>query len=149
MILYFAYGSNMLSSRIKKRVASVKAIGRAALYDWCVAFTKKSKDGSGKANLCQKAGFITWGCLYEIDVKEIGKLDKLEKGYARIAVEVEKYDGEIIEAETYVSDILIETPVALDVYKKMLVSGAIEHNLPKEYIQYLQQLPSRPEKAGK
>ncbi len=40
-ILYFAYGSNMLSGRITKRVSSAKAIGRAVLYDWCVAFNKK------------------------------------------------------------------------------------------------------------
>ena len=39
--LYFAYGSNMLSSQIMKRVPSVKVIGIAALHDWCVNFSKK------------------------------------------------------------------------------------------------------------
>ncbi len=147
-ILYFAYGSNMLSSRITKRVPSAKAVGRAALYDWCIAFSKKSKDGSGKANLFQKTGFITWGILYEISIDEINKLDKVEKGYTRKTVNVKKDNGEITEAETYISDNLIDNPVAYDSYKQMLISGAIEHNLPAEYVLYLQQLPSRPEKAG-
>jgi cation transport regulator ChaC len=145
MILYFAYGSNMLSSHIKKRVASAKAIGRASLYDWCVAFSKKSKDGSGKANLFQKTGFVTWGCLYEIDVNEISKLDKVEKGYVRTKVIVMKDDKKIAEAETYISDNLTDNPVGFDSYKQMLILGAIEHNLPTEYILYLQQLPSRPD----
>jgi cation transport regulator ChaC len=144
-ILYFAYGSNMLSSRIKKRVASAKAIGRAALYDWCVTFSKKSKDGSGKANLFQKTGFITWGCLYEIDVNEISKLDKAEKGYVRTKMIVMKDDKKTAEAETYISDNLTDNPIAFDSYKQMLTSGAVEHNLPIEYILYLQQLPSRPD----
>jgi hypothetical protein len=46
--LYFAYGSNMKSSRIKskKRAPSAKAIGRAKLKGKRLAFNKVSKDGS-------------------------------------------------------------------------------------------------------
>jgi gamma-glutamylcyclotransferase len=149
-VLYFAYGSNMLSSRIIKRAPSAKAVGRAALYDWCVNFSKKSKDGSGKANLFQKTGFTTWGGLYKISADEINKLDKVEKGYTRVAVNVRKDDGEIVDAETYIANDLIDDPVAFDSYKQMLISGAIEHNniiFPKNifiiFSNYLQDLKKR------
>src|SRR5208337_275145 len=121
-VFYFAYGSNMLSSRLTSRVASAKTIGRAVLNNWAVIFNKKSKDGSGKANLFYSPGFITWGGLYEINVDDISKLDKIEKGYTRITVKVKKDDGEIVETETYISDILIDNPVAFDSYKNMLIS---------------------------
>ncbi len=145
--LYFAYGSNMLSSQIMKRVPSVKVIGIAALHDWCVNFSKKSIDGSGKANLLQKTGFITWGVLYEIEKDGISELDEIEKGYRRITIRVIKNNSETTEAQTYISDNLIDKPVALDFYKQKVISGAIEHKLPEEYILYLQQLPSRIPKA--
>lgn len=144
MILYFAYGSNMLSSRLVERAIFPTVIGRAVLYDWCVDFSKKSKDGSGKANLCYKADFVTWGILYEISSDEISKLDKFEKGYNRTKVKVKKDDGNIAEAEIYISDSLVDNPVAFDAYKQMLIKGATEHKLPAEYIDYLQQLPSKP-----
>jgi cation transport regulator ChaC len=147
-IFYFAYGSNMLSSRLVKRVPSAKTIGRAALYDWCVTVNKKSKDGSGKANLSYRPGFVTWGALYEISIDDISKLDKVERGYSRTTVKVKRDNGEIAEAETFISGSLIDNPVAFDSYKELLISGAIEHNLPKDYVQYLQQLPSKPEKVG-
>ena len=147
-IFYFAYGSNMSSSHLVQRISSTTAIGRAALSDWCVTFNKKSKDGSGKANLLYKPGFVTWGSLYEMSFDEITKLDKIEKCYNRITIKVIKDNGELVEAETYISDYLIERPIAFDSYKQMLISGAIEHHLPPEYIHYLQQLPSKPEKAS-
>ncbi|MDX2272225.1 MAG: gamma-glutamylcyclotransferase family protein [Cyanobacteriota bacterium] len=147
-ILYFAYGSNMMSSRLAQRTIAAKVIGRAVLYDWGVKFSKKSRDGSGKANLFYKPGLVTWGSLYEIGIDEISKLDRIEKGYARTRVKVTKDNGEIAEAETYISDSLVDNPVAFDSYKQMVILGAIEHGLPTEYIQYLQQLPSIPEKVG-
>lgn len=135
----------MLSSRLIKRVPSAKIRGRVALDNWCVNFSKKSKDGSGKANLTNKPGFVTWGLLYEIDDVEIEKLDKIENGYTRIKVIVKKDDGETVQAETYISNDFIDNPIAFDSYKQMLIRGAVDHNLPIDYIHYLQQLPSRPD----
>lgn len=147
-LFYFAYGSNMLSSRLTERVTSAIVIGRASLYDWCVIFSKKSNDGSGKANLFYRPSWVTWGVLYEIRVDEISKLDNLEKGYIRRLVKVKRDNGEMTEAETYSSDSLIDIPIAFDSYKEILIRGAVEHSLPAEYIQYLQKLPSRPENIG-
>lgn len=143
-IFYFAYGSNMLFDQIIKRVPSVKVKGIATLHDYCVNFSKKSTDGSGKANLVQKPGFITWGVLYKIGEDEISKLDEVEKGYKRITVSVKKNDSKTMEAETYISDNLIENPVAFDFYKQKIIEGAREHELPEEYIFYLKRLPSKP-----
>ena len=146
-MFYFAYGSNMLSSRLGRRVPSAKIIGRASLYNWIVNFSKKSIDGSGKANLIEKDGFVTWGCLYEIDDNEIEILDKIEIGYTRKTVNVRKIDGESVIAEIYISDDLIDIPVAFDSYKNKLIQGALEHDLPQDYVQFLKQLPSKPNKG--
>lgn len=51
IVLYFAYGSNMLFARIRERVFSVKRIGVAALRGYKLRWHKVSVDGSGKCNV--------------------------------------------------------------------------------------------------
>lgn len=47
----FCYGSNMSSERITERCSSSRFISRARVTGWKLLFNKRSKDGSGKANL--------------------------------------------------------------------------------------------------
>jgi hypothetical protein len=101
-------------------------------------------DGSGKANLEDSLGDVTWGVLYEIDVRDLKALDKIEDGYYRIRIHVHRFDGDIVEAVTYISANLTSDPVAYDWYKELVLIGAQEHNLPQDYIAYLERLPSRP-----
>jgi len=146
-IFYFAYGSNMLSSRIISRIASAQYREKAILHGWRVIFNKKSKDGSCKANLVYSPDIMTWGCLYQINNNDLHILDKFEDGYTRTTVQVQTDDAEIVEATTYISDLTSDNPVAYDSYKQMVILGAKEHNLPSEYIDYLESLPSRPNQA--
>ncbi len=146
-ILYFAYGSNMSSARLHSRVASAKIIGPAFLKDRRMLFNKHSKDSSGKANLIESPGDVTWGVLYEIDIQDLGTLDKVEGGYKRIPVQVWKSDGKTVEAVTYVSTELTDDHVAYEWYKDLLIAGAREHNLPQDYIAYLERLPSKPDRV--
>lgn len=143
--LIFAYGSNMLTSRLKKRARSAEAIDNAMLLDWQVIFNKKGKDGSGKANLLHIHGSSTWGVLYKILEEELRSLDRSERGYKRKKILLQLQDGKKLRADAYFSDDLTDNPVALDSYKRYIVDGAIEHNLPAGYIQYLRSLPSRPD----
>jgi gamma-glutamylcyclotransferase len=53
---YFAFGSNMLLERIKKRVPSARALGIATLGGYALRFNKLSKDGSAKANIVPFGG---------------------------------------------------------------------------------------------
>jgi len=147
-VLYFAYGSNMSGARLRSRVPSAKTVGRALLKDWMVVFNKLSKDGTGKANLAQRPGAKTWGVLYEIDVRELDMLDRAEGGYQRVTVQVCKPDEGVVEAVTYISETLTDDPTAAGWYKKLLLSGAREHNLPPSYIAYLEGLPVKSERTA-
>ena len=85
-LCYFAYGSNMLTERLKKRCPGAVLTKRAYADDWTVEFSKPSKDCSGKATLRRKTGCRTPGMLFEIPEAEVCCLDKYEgvgKGYER------------------------------------------------------------------
>lgn len=49
--LYFAYGSNMLTSRLLARCRSAKTVGLATCLGHRLTFEKRSIDGSGKATM--------------------------------------------------------------------------------------------------
>lgn len=146
-VLYFAYGSNMSTERVRSRIASARPIGRTYLRDKKVLFNKCSKDGSGKANLIDSPGDVAWGVLYEIDAQDLDRLDRIEGGYHRVQVQVCRPDGWVVDAVTYLSTNLTNDPVAYDCYKRLVLSGAREHNLPQDYIAYLEQLPSKPNRT--
>lgn len=85
--LYFAYGSNMLPARLLARCPSARALGLAHAQDYDLAFSKKSKDGSGKATLVPAVNRITSGVLFEIALTERAALDRAEgagQGYDRV-----------------------------------------------------------------
>ncbi len=140
-MIYFAYGSNMLHNRISSRVPSAKFIGIAKLINKQLVCNKKSNDGSGKANLIDKEGNVTWGVLFDIEEKEIRQLDKFEKDYKRISIKVYKEDETVVLAQTYLSDKLTDDPRPYENYKSFIVEGACEHRLPEAYINFLKQLP--------
>ncbi len=64
--LYFAYGSNLLSTRLTARCPSARVVGVAMTADWTVSFTKPGGDGSGKAGLVQRQGAVQPGVVYEL-----------------------------------------------------------------------------------
>lgn len=144
-VLYFAYGSNMSTERLRQRVPSAKPICKARLNNKRVVFNKRSTDGSGKANLSDSIGDETWGVLFEVDATDINKLDNIEGGYKRTSLQTQTVEGNNITAEVYISNKLTNDPVAYDWYKELILTGAKEHNLPKSYLAYLEQLPSQPQ----
>lgn len=141
---YFAYGSNMSSDHLRSRIASTEIIGPAFVKDWRMVFNKRSKDGSGKANLVESPGDITWGVLYEINSSDKNRLDEIEGGYESVYIQAQQPDGNIIEALTYVSKKLTNDTRPYSWYKELVLSGAREHNLPQDYIAYLEGFPVKP-----
>ena len=101
--LYFAYGSNMSTEWLHARIPSAKAVGPAYIADKAVSFNMLDTDGSGKANLLERVGHVTWGVLYELTAADLEQLDTFEHDYIRILAPVLKPEGDSVMAEMCIS----------------------------------------------
>lgn len=142
--LYFAYGSNMMRSRLEspERIGEVIDHGIATLQNYVVAFNKQGSNGTGKANIMPVEQKETIGVLYEMSEDQLKKLDGIEIGYYRVLVHVE-WRGEIKHVQTYVA---VESKINNDLlpkeeYRGFLISGAEEHQFPEEYQIFLKSFP--------
>ncbi len=133
-MLYFAYGSNLLTARIRARCPSARPAGLAVARGFRLAFAKPGADGSGKATLVASQRAAIQGVLYEIDRTEAPVLDRAETGYDRID-DFEIDDGAAPRrAMTYIA----QTPKAglapYDWYLALMIAGAREHKLVDDYV---------------
>jgi gamma-glutamylcyclotransferase len=53
LMKYFAYGSNMLTERLRARVGGAAALSKVCVCGYRVRFHKRSDDGSGKCNIIE------------------------------------------------------------------------------------------------
>lgn len=139
--LYFAYGSNMLSSRLIARCPSARLIGTASVANHTLEFSKKSNDGSGKATLISRSNAIhTPGVLFEIDAEERKALDKFEgagKGYDRIDEFSVTTCEETVSATTYLASETQSGLLPFDWYLAVVIAGALEHELGGDHLDLL------------
>ena len=89
MVLYFAYGSNLLPARLQARCPSARILEPAITKGRRLEFSKPGADNSSKATLALAAGSeesATPGVVFEIDSAELQQLDRAEGvgyGYKR------------------------------------------------------------------
>lgn len=140
---YFAYGSNMCERRICSRVRSSHFISLGHIKKYILKFNKLSNDGSGKCNICYTGGESdkVFGVIYEMEDSERALLDHVEglgKGYQVMNSDVITADG-AVNAFLYIADLTAVNNHVLPYhwYKKLVVAGARQHDLPVEYIDYL------------
>lgn len=133
----------MKKDRLRARISDVRDLGRAVLQGKKMVFNKPSKDGSSKANLTDESDGEVWGALYELSTKSLERLDRIEGGYDRETVHV-LWKHKSVPAYTYISSEKVEAKPT-ESYKNSVVEGAREHDLPNDYIKYLQGLPSKPD----
>lgn len=150
-LLYFAYGSNMSTSRLRDRCPSVRPLGAATLPGYVLKWHKRSKDGSGKCDIVQSAKdeAIVHGVLYEIPDYEKSKLDSAEGlgfGYEQVEIEVLR-DGRAVRAVAYVATNVDPTLKPFDWYHAHVVDGALEHGLSVKYIAALRSVETIPGNA--
>ena len=141
-VKYFAYGSNMLESRLTQdqRIPSARfdAVGR--LGDHALRFEKVGRDGSAKCNAPTVSDGTVYGVLFTVAEDSLDQLDLVEDvargGYSRRDVEVELPAGAVTRAITYVAgkDHIRGDVLPLDWYQALVVAGAMEHDLPRAYI---------------
>lgn len=136
MSVYFAYGSNMSSPRLLARVSGATTLGRAHVRDWRLCFNKGGQDGTGKANLVPAAGSLSWGVAWTLADDDWPRLDRFEPGYERHPFRLWRSDGDALDAQAYLHACPSDAPSIppSDTYLDHLLSGAIEHGLPDDYV---------------
>ena len=141
---YFAYGSNLEPRRFRERVGGFRVHGVACLHGQCLAFNKRGRDGSGKANLMPDPLGVVWGVVYELTPAAWPTLDRFEGGYTRLRVQVERGPGEGLEAWTYASSRLSRKP-PFAWYREHVVQGARHHGLPHDWVAWLEGVIVQPD----
>jgi len=141
-VLTFAYGSNMLTARIRKRCHSATVRGVAQLHGNELRWHKRSTDGSGKCDVVtsRAPGNVVYGVLFTIAQSEKAALDRAEglgNGYAEKVVEV-LASGTRHTATLYYATAVVDGLRPYSWYKDLVVAGAKEHGLPAEYIAWLE-----------
>jgi len=138
-VLYFAYGSNMLTERLRARVPSAQPVARARLPDRELRFHKRGQDGSGKCNIIDATTASThvWGMLFDIASEDLPALDEAEgrgHGYERCRIHPHGPDS-IVEAFAYVaqSSRIDESLTPFAWYWAVVRAGARQHRLPSDY----------------
>ncbi|KAL3076466.1 hypothetical protein niasHT_039955 [Heterodera trifolii] len=154
---YFGYGSNLLEERIHVQVKGATFVAIGALKGYRLAFVdfeEPNRWHSAAATIEQKQGSLVWGCIWKVPNSFADELDKQETKYKRIDVTVyprpstnERFNlnmqllsNFVIKCRTY----QYERPgmkygLPSPQYKHVIVTGAEEHGLPTNYIQWLRQ----------
>ena len=143
-MLYFAYGSNMERVQLKRLCPKAKFMAAMVLSDHELTFSGNSPMwGGGIANLREKPGRQVEGVAWEISEAERKVLDKYEGFpdlYLRKEIQVRTPSGKVVAAFAYImGDPGRETPPSKR-YKQLLISGAEEHGLSDEYIDFLESI---------
>ncbi len=145
-MLYFSFGSNMSEKRLLRRITASR-IGVATLSGHQLCFRKRSElDGSAKCDI-QETGHqedFVLGVLYDIDKAQKPILDKYEglgSGYNVKTVSV-TINNKSFDAFTYYATSIDASLKPYQWYKRHVLEGARENNMPEDYIQHIDKIPA-------
>ena len=139
-VVYFAYGSNMSTARLRERMPSRKALGIATLPGHALLFNKRRADSSGKCNaLAGGNDNSIVGVLFSFDPAARASLDKAEgvgNGYEPEMVTVINDKGHRQKVLTYLAtpDYIDDSLKPYSWHRDFVLAGGWEHGLPPEYI---------------
>jgi len=136
---------------MRERCPCARFLCIAKLRDHRLAFTRKSeRRGCGVADALSEPGDEVWGVVYEIDERDIGRLDqaegfipgRLHNAYNREESHVyaDGDEEQPLAASIYFAVKQDSPPLPNAAYKKLIVEGAKFWHLPLDYIKKLEQI---------
>lgn len=143
-MLYFAYGSNLLPKQMQHRCPGARAAGSARLDDWKLVFNTR-----GAANIVQTRDAAVYGALWRFLPHHVGLMDRWEGVsvgvYRRAWIRVERPDGTICTAITYVSAFTAPGQGRAHYINRAILPGAAHFALPDAFrTEIADWLPRRP-----
>ena len=142
-LYYFAYGSNMNWPQMKQRCPSARFVCVARLPDYQFAIARHSQlRKCGTANVFPHIGSEVWGILYDLNDQDLRMLDSFEDGYHHEKIFVlARGDGQRpLEALVYIADREDDAPLPNPEYKRLMVEGARQWQLPPVYYAMLESI---------
>ena len=144
---YFAYGSNMSTARIRRRVGSAAVVSIAYLPGHRLQFHKRGADGSAKCDIehTRSNHDRVHGVIFEVHSDEMLLLDYFEglgNGYEKKPVSVYLPDGSTRIAATYYATHIDASLQPYHWYREHVLRGAREHGLPHEHIAAIEAVAS-------
>jgi len=137
-VYIFSYGSNMLFDRIRQRIRSVEVVCTYELNDFALAFNKRSKDNSSKANLVRAEGASVHGVIHRMTPDDKRLLDQYEglgHGY-----EMDLFQADIQNEFSTIGFYMVNDPSYLctddpyDWYRECVLFGALENELRADHV---------------
>jgi gamma-glutamylcyclotransferase (GGCT)/AIG2-like uncharacterized protein YtfP len=144
-VFYFAYGSNMNWPQMQRRCPSAKFVSIACLSDYQFGITRHSRlRDCGTANVFPVAGAQVWGVVYDVSDADLVVMDGFEDGYRREFLPVNPADNGNAPTTVlvYVAEIETNVPLPNAEYKRVIVEGARQWQLPPAYLTMLESLPT-------
>ena len=150
-VLYFAYGSNMLTPRLRdrNRAPSAQPVATGHLPRHRLTFDKVGRDESGKCSIAPTDDPTdrVYGVVFRMTWDHLESLDAAEglgTGYRRTRVDVVS-GSRIHRSDTYIA--LRTEPVIqpFDWYRDLVAAGAEEHGLPAAYVAAIRAVPCLPD----
>lgn len=139
---YFAYGSNMSARQMGERCPGAESMGLAVAEGWQLRFDRPSRRWGGHvADIVETPGSATWGVLWRVTTAHLAALDGFEGvatgAYRRINLVVEQPDHGDLRAESYAVCEPGDPGHPSIAYLEVILEGAMEHQLPGEYVRQL------------
>lgn len=148
-IIYFAYGSNMNLSQMKERCPHSEKFDIGFMKDAEVCFPSFYEPwNSGMAGYQSSPGNDMWGVLFYLDQRDLEVMREYEdyipgqdpslNNYNEVFVDI-VVGEQMVRCMTYESVVTGKYKPSLK-YLQGIITGAINNDLPEEYIEKLSQL---------
>ena len=143
---YFAYGSNLDLSQMKRRCPESRLISKGSLSGHSLTFNRFSSGwGGGVADVIQDQDSKVWGLVFEISDSDLERLDRYE-GYHKDQTSMyERWKAVIDTPNGQISDVWVYTVVEKQKfvqptleYLQIIKDAAIRWNFPQVYQQDLE-----------
>ncbi len=149
VVKYFAYGSNLLPERLRRRAPSARVVGPAVLEGYCLRFHKRGADQSGKCDAFRTGDRRdhVLGVIYELAETDRPVLDRIEgPGYATVQIKV-SVGRDVMRAFTYIAKPahIDATLIPLDWYREFVLAGARRHGLDEAYVRSIEAIQAQPD----
>lgn len=150
-MLYFAYGSNMCTARLRQRIGSAAIVTTAAALGYRLSFRKRGRDGSGKCDIVWTgaAADAVHGVVYELAADHKAELDRIEGvgvGYHELALALNTPAGPCrVLSYQAAPGHCDEALRPFSWYREFVIAGATEHRLPAPYLAAIAAVATQPD----